>query len=220
MYSSMKYVLIRNIDFLIKTLIIYFEAKQVQVTNFVIRRLPTSEGEDWYWSNWPKTTNKSTKTFSSPDSAEVSDLKEQTKTLTPEANGNDICHFQSKLLTLHPWVEFDGTKMFCKHCKQFGMQNIFTTGNTNFRTSTLTRHIASNDNQRVIMTPQSRKTWKKIVENVHNKEEKAIVIAMKAVSWLSKKGIALSKYSKIFERHRGFGHWFFECQHTCRLFVI
>lgn len=114
-------------------------------------------------------TNKTTETFSSPDSAEDSDLEEQTKTLTPDANGIDVRHFQSKWLTLHPWLEFDGTKMFCKHCKQFGMQNIFTTGNTNFRTSTLTRHIASNDHQRAIMAPREQENLKK-KNNVHKRK--------------------------------------------------
>lgn len=178
-------------------MIIYFETKQVQVTNFVSRRLPEMPPKakirgptDPKQQKLSFFTNKSTESLSSPDSAEVSE--EQTKT-----NDNDVRHFQSKWLTLHPWLEFDGTKMFCKHCKQFGMQNIFTTGNTNFRTSTLTRHIASNDHQRAIMAPREQENLKKTVENVHNKEEKAIVIAMKAIYWLSKEGIALSKYSSM-----------------------
>lgn len=47
------------------------------------------------------------------------------------------------------------------------------------------------------MAPREQENLKKTVENVHNKEEKAIVIAMKAVYWLSKEGIALSKYSSM-----------------------
>lgn len=77
------------------------------------------------------------------------------------------------------------------------MQNIFTTGNTNFRTSTLTRYKISIGHQRAIMAPREQENLKTTVENVHNKEEKAIVIAMKAVYWLSKEGIALSIYSSM-----------------------
>jgi hypothetical protein len=117
----------------------------------------------------------------------------ETETEQPER------HFQGKWLTLHPWLEYDSasSKMFCRECKKYGMNNIFTSGTNNYRTSTLARHVASKDHQRAILAPDEQGHLKKSIENAHNKQEKAVIVAMKAVYWLAKEGIALSKYSSF-----------------------
>jgi hypothetical protein len=51
--------------------------------------------------------------------------------------------FQTKWLTLHPWLRYEGELMFCQICKDGGKINSFTSGATNFKTSSLTDHIAN-----------------------------------------------------------------------------
>ncbi|XP_062582081.1 uncharacterized protein C17orf113-like [Saccostrea cucullata] len=135
-------------------------------------------------------------TTTTPESSTSSDVSKVTETDVTEQPER---HFQGKWLALHPWLEYDSdsNKMFCRECKKYGMNNIFTSGTNNYRTSTLARHVASKDHQTAILAPEEQGHLKKSIEKAHNKQEKAVIVAMKAVYWLAKEGIALSKYSSF-----------------------
>jgi hypothetical protein len=45
--------------------------------------------------------------------------------------------FQEKWLSLYKWLKYDDNAMFCKVCIDGNKHNTFTTGSTNFRTSSL-----------------------------------------------------------------------------------
>jgi hypothetical protein len=49
--------------------------------------------------------------------------------------------FQEKWLSLYKWLKYDDNAMFCKVCIDRNRQNTFTTGSTNFRTSSLNEHM-------------------------------------------------------------------------------
>ena len=104
--------------------------------------------------------------------------------------------FQLHWLQLHKWLKFDSklNKMFCQVCIDAKLSNAMTLGTQNFKTSTLTRHIKSADHTRAIQAPKQRKEMKAAVEKALTKEEEAIIVAMKAVYFLVKEDLPLSKY--------------------------
>ena len=70
-------------------------------------------------------------------------------------------------------------------------------GTNNFRTSTITRHIESDEHQRIITTPEQSKAMEVALKQAQSKEEKALMIAMKAVFWIAKENLPMNKYNSL-----------------------
>ena len=107
--------------------------------------------------------------------------------------------FQSRWLTLYGWLEYDSEndKMSCKICKECGKKNDRTFETDNFKISILIRHVSSSDHQRAVIAPRGREDLQKAVNKATSKAEMAIIVALKAVYWLVKEGLPLSKYSSL-----------------------
>lgn len=64
-------------------------------------------------------------------------------------------NFQSKWLTLKPWLRYDPSKnvVTCNICIKAKKCNSFTKGNSNFKTSSLQDHLRSNDHKIALQVP-------------------------------------------------------------------
>ena len=67
-------------------------------------------------------------------------------------------------------------------------------GCDNFRTSTLTRHLKTDDHQSILAVPKERTAMETVLQTAQSKEEIGINIAFKAVYWLAQENIAMAKY--------------------------
>ena len=112
---------------------------------------------------------------------------------------SDSRRFQSRWVQQYPWLTYDSDKkkMFCQLCIDAGLSNAMTNGTDNWKASTITRHIASGDHQRAILAPTEWKMMQKAVGKAMNKEEEAIILAMKGVYWLTQEDMPLTKYSSL-----------------------
>ena len=63
--------------------------------------------------------------------------------------------FQKEWLTKYAWLKHEEGEMYCLVCKAFKKKNMLTSGSTNFRTSTLVRHIESRDYRESVIARQS-----------------------------------------------------------------
>lgn len=69
--------------------------------------------------------------------------------------------------------------------------------NSNFRTSTLVRHLETEGHRLAIRAPAEKEGMDVAQGKALKKEDRAISVAMKAVFWLSHEGLPLSKYSSL-----------------------
>lgn len=110
--------------------------------------------------------------------------------------------FQPKWLTLYnTWLRYDSheNRMFCELCKKSGLKNAMTEGTSNFRTSTLNRHVTSADHQRALIAPFEKTNLKKAVNKALTQEEEGIIVAMKTIYFLVQEAMPLSKYGRVVE---------------------
>ena len=108
--------------------------------------------------------------------------------------------FQQSWLKDWPWLQKnDKGAMICWYCLKHGIKNTFTTGNTNFCISTLSRHADSKDHKSALLAQSSSKAFKKSVEKTIFKKEEAIVSAIETVYWLAKENIATVKYASLLD---------------------
>ena len=87
--------------------------------------------------------------------------------------------------------------MFCKLCLGASKTNSFTVGCSNFRTSTLQRHVAHSNHQVSIVAKSMEESMARAVAAALTGKERAVDAAMKAVYWLCKEEIATQKYSSL-----------------------
>lgn len=112
--------------------------------------------------------------------------------------------FQVKWLTddrFKNWLVYDekNASMTCRICTKMSKKNPFTTGCTNFRTSTLIRHQTSADHTNAISDTSEQSNFKKAVETIIDKKHHAILSAMRSVYWLCKEKIATVKFNSLIE---------------------
>ena len=69
--------------------------------------------------------------------------------------------FQKEWLTKYAYE--DG-EMYCSVCKVFKKKNMLTSGSTNFRMSTLVRHIESRDNRERVIARQSAQRKEMVIK--------------------------------------------------------
>ena len=73
------------------------------------------------------------------------------------------------------------------------------TGTSNFKTTTISRHVTSDDHKRAIAAPIDRQAMNDAITHIENKEERAIHVGMKAIYWLAKENLPLTKYESLME---------------------
>ena len=109
--------------------------------------------------------------------------------------------FQSTWQSKYTWLAYDADKkiMTCKICVQARKSNAFTQGNSNFRTSTLSRHAASSDHQAALVGKSMESSFTKAIESSLKAKEKGVEVALKSIYWLAncKEGISTHKYSSL-----------------------
>ena len=87
--------------------------------------------------------------------------------------------------------------MTCKICVQARNSNAFIQGNSNFRTSTLSRHAANSDHQAALVGKSMESSFTKAIESSLKAKEKGVEVALKSIYWLAKEGISTHKYSRL-----------------------
>ena len=78
-----------------------------------------------------------------------------------------------------------------------GRKNVFTTGNCNFRTSTLDDHQKTGDHQMALKAASLQTEMTSCQKKANSEEEKAIIDALKSTFWLAKEGLPLVKFKSL-----------------------
>ena len=132
-----------------------------------------------------------------PSPMESSD-PEAEKTESSKNRTDDRC-FQEKWLSDYSWLQYDKEKkiMTCSLYIKHKKKNAMTTGTSNFRTSTLTRHADHNDHQAAVLGETLRSCFQKSVNNALSENEQAVTVALKTVYFLASEDIPMHKYEKF-----------------------
>ena len=72
--------------------------------------------------------------------------------------------FQKEWLTKSAWLKCEDGEMYCSVGKAFKKKNTLTSGSTNFRTSTLVRHIESHDHRENVIARQSAQRMEMMIK--------------------------------------------------------
>lgn len=111
-----------------------------------------------------------------------------------------LSNFQNSWKKDWPWLDTNEKgEMLCKYCIENKVSNSFTTGCTNFRTSTLARHVTTTDHKLSVVARSQGKSLEKTVKNVISQQEAAVTSAVDTVYWLAKENIATDKYPSLLE---------------------
>ena len=89
--------------------------------------------------------------------------------------------------------------MNCKMCKPRDRKNAFTTGITNFKTSTLEDHQKTKDHQTAMIAPTLEKHMEKAQSKAQSDAEKGVLVALEAAYFLASKNIALVKFKSLIQ---------------------
>jgi hypothetical protein len=92
--------------------------------------------------------------------------------------------------------------MYCATSSEMQMNNTFTANNngcSNFRTSTLTRHLSGKDHCEATKRLVMRRNFNAATTTALTKNSEVIVSGMKAVYWLCKEGLPLSKFPSLMD---------------------
>ena len=102
------------------------------------------------------------------------------------------CVFQSSWLKEWPWLDRNEKgEMLCKFCINSNMKTPFTTGCSNFRTSTLSRHAECKEHKQAVIVNSQSQNLEKAAMNVLTKQEAAVTSAIDTVYWLAKEILPL-----------------------------
>lgn len=107
--------------------------------------------------------------------------------------------FQKSWLREYVWLQFDDEKneMSWRLCIKHKQSNIFTSGNSNFHISMLTRHADSSDHKASVQAKCMKSDFSQAVKNVSQSKENSVKSAMKTVFLMAKENIAISKYESM-----------------------
>ncbi len=129
-------------------------------------------------------------------------------TTSAEPKEHVLGKFQQKWRAVYgQWLHYDDDKriMYCDICRQLKFTNAMAVGTTNLKTTTIQRHVSSDDHQRALLAPQEQNNFQTAVSSALSKEESGIVACMKVVYWMAKEAVPLSKYSSLMELLRELG---------------
>ena len=102
--------------------------------------------------------------------------------------------FQQQWLQRYKWLEYKDNKMTCKQCIAHNKHNTLTKGCSNFRHSTLQRHMSSKEHRDAIIATQSSISMENLIKKHLSAEDVAIIHALRTVYFLAKQDIASHKY--------------------------
>ena len=118
----------------------------------------------------------------------------------------DSHEFQSSWLDKHDWLRYVGEKMFCTLCIQQKKDCSLTRGSTNYRTSTLTRHIKHKQHQQTLLEIVQRTEYEKSSKSAHKQmstlyKDKfdALHKVLRNVYWLAKENMPMFKYPSMYK---------------------
>ncbi|KAK3107310.1 hypothetical protein FSP39_011602 [Pinctada imbricata] len=163
------------------------------------RKLPSVPGSGQSQLKFIKDVNNNSATppSSGPDSDKTPD-----STPINQSQRKSELKFQQKWISIYgSWLHYDVDKnvMWCSICRDIKSKSIMSEGTSNFKTTTLQRHVESADHRSALMLPKEREGLDRAVQNADSKEENAIKRCMKVVYWLAKECIPLSKYASLME---------------------
>ena len=87
--------------------------------------------------------------------------------------------------------------MLCSLCIKNGRENSFAKGCTNYRRSAILDHVKTKDHALARSVPHLIKNNERCQEKIMSNQDKAALIALKAVHWLVNEDLPLSKYSSL-----------------------
>ena len=87
--------------------------------------------------------------------------------------------------------------MFCELCRNASKDNALACGSDNFRTSTITRHISHPDHHLLLTAKTMNKSTEVAFQRSFDLESQAVVTAMKAVYYIAKEHLPLTKYTSL-----------------------
>ena len=76
----------------------------------------------------------------------------------------------------YAWLKYEYGEMYCSVCKAFKKKNTLMSGSTNFRTSTLVRHIQSRDHRESVIVRQSAQRMEMMIKKSFSKEDQPLII--------------------------------------------
>ena len=113
--------------------------------------------------------------------------------------------FQSKWLTLWPWLTFEDGAMYCKLCLKKGKKNTMTAGCKSFKTSSLTRHEELTDHKHAIAEGELQANFNASLSKMFIEEDEAIMKAMKAIYWMASENLPMTKYESMMQLLKDLG---------------
>ena len=118
-----------------------------------------------------------------------------------ESSDSKPRHFQKQWLLLYPWLRYDKEKdlMFCNKCEETKKINSLTKGTNNFRTSTITRHLDTEDHKMAIAAPAAAESMKTAQKQAFSKKEEGVLVALKVMYWMCKEGLPLVKFRSLMD---------------------
>ena len=109
--------------------------------------------------------------------------------------------FKKRWVKEYDWLKYENNGMFCKHCQEARKKGPFsgTTGCTNYRTSTLTRHARSKEHRDAVRERVMRKEMASATQRAISQNEMAVISAFRVVYWLAKEEVhvASSKFPSL-----------------------
>ena len=113
--------------------------------------------------------------------------------------------FQMDWLKKWPWLKKIETGMQCKLCMKHKKQNALTTssGSTNYRTTTLERHMESADHFRSVQAETLQKDFVQASAAADEKNrsgaDEAVLAALRTVHFMATEDIPIAKYTRLME---------------------
>ena len=106
-------------------------------------------------------------------------------------------NFQTKWLNEHKWLRYENNTTFCHFCRLANKKIPFggEKGCTNFKSTTLSRHVNSREHQDAMTEARLHETFTEAREKAVSEQAQGIITAMKGVYWLAKEEVATHKYS-------------------------
>ena len=131
----------------------------------------------------------------SPETVNKPEAVDQTAAKPSESKA--CREFRDDWVKNYPWLEFDAHKMTCKTCVAEGKDNPFTSGCTNFRHSTLVRHMQTNQHKASLEAVSLRSTMNKQTMSVISKKNTAVTSTLRSVYWLAKEQLPTLKHRSL-----------------------
>lgn len=160
-------------------------AKQRRLTFFFNKNTDAEESS-------PVVRNKETETAVSANDGHAS-----LNAKAPKPDSKVKREFRKEWLEQHFWLSYENNKMTCSVCTSEGKDNPFTSGCMNFRSSTLTRHIASNQHKAALESQSLRNNMCRQSQSLILAKNEAAVCAMRSVYWLAKEQLPTSKHKSL-----------------------